>query len=79
MLLKNGTMHCSESAHIAPYRTDIVFVNTKGRKIKATIPSEEVTLLVEVEGREIRTEKPTMLVFLNLWEFAWNATRAFCN
>ena len=35
MILKNGTLDCVQSSHVAPYKGGIVFVDTEGRQIKA--------------------------------------------
>ena len=45
MILKNGTLDCVQSSHVAPYKGGIVFVDTEGRQIKAKIPSQKVTVI----------------------------------
>ena len=45
MILKNGTLDCVQSLHVAPYKGGIVFVDTEGRQIKAKIPSQKVTVI----------------------------------
>ena len=45
LLLRNGTVHCSESSHVAPYRNGILFVDTEDHQIKAKFPSEDVIVI----------------------------------
>ena len=45
MVVKNGTVDCSESSHVAPYKGGIVFADTEGRQIKAKIHSQKVTVV----------------------------------
>ena len=45
LVLKNGTLDCLESSHVAPYKSGIVFVDMQARQIKAKIPSQKVTVV----------------------------------
>ena len=45
MVVKNGTVDCSESSHVAPYNSGIVFADTEGRQIKAKIHSQKDTVV----------------------------------
>ena len=51
MILKNGTVQCSESSHVAPYRNGILFVDTEDHQIKAKFPSEDV-IVIAGSGKE---------------------------
>ena len=44
-MVVNGTVDCSESSHVAPYKGGIVFADTEGRQIKAKIHSQKVTVV----------------------------------
>ena len=50
LLLRNGTVHCSESSHVA-YRNGIIFVDTEDHQIKAKFPSEDV-IVIAGSGKE---------------------------
>ena len=45
VVVKNGTVDCSESSHVASYREGIVFADTEGCQIKAEIHSQKVTVV----------------------------------
>ena len=45
MIVKNGTLDCVQSSHVAPYKGGIVFVDTEGRQIKAKIPRQKVSVI----------------------------------
>ena len=77
LLLRNGTVHCSESSHVAPYRNGILFVDTEDHQIKAKFPVKTSLLLLEAENKEIQMEKPRTPAFRSLWASVSSATKTF--
>ena len=45
MIVQNGTVECSESAHVASYLAGIVFVDTGSLQIKTKICGEKAIVI----------------------------------
>ena len=77
MILKNGTLDCVQSSHVAPYKGGIVFVDTEGRQIKERSQVKKLLLLLEQEVKEIPSVKQRTPAFLSLWAFVLSAAKTF--
>ncbi|PFX18960.1 hypothetical protein AWC38_SpisGene16641 [Stylophora pistillata] len=63
MIVKNGTLDCVQSSHVAPYKGGIVFIDTEGHQIKAKIPRQKVTVIAGTEGEGNFNRKATNACF----------------